>query len=609
MVEAVQSKRNKNTRFRELILNEFSKVKIELLTATFCMLGYIIMTVATPWPLKLIFDHILLNKPAPESMPLLEGLLAQGIMTALVILSVCILVIASLRGAFSYFQTFITARIGYLLVFALRQRLFQHLQSLSLSFHNRSRSGEILSKLTNDTTALKDVFSESILTVATHMLIIISMFTIMMFLNWKLGLIVLSTFPVMFIVLYILHKKIKLRARRLRKQEGKIASRVSEIIRDLPTIQAYGRERYESERFDNANSQNMEEGIRTARLEAAGTRLTEIIGAIGTFMVIMFGSLQVINGAMTPGDVLIFAAYITSIYKPIRHLSKLTTKFSKAAVSVERISDIFDIEPDIRDAPDAIKASNLKGKIVFDHVNFSYDTESKAILKNISFTMEAGQKIALVGASGAGKSTIANLLLRLYDPKQGSIKIDDVDLRKYQRESLREQIGIVPQSAFLFRDTIRENIAYGRLDASDEEIEHAARLSLAHDFIIALPNGYDTIIGEAGCTLSGGQRQRISLARALLKQPSILLMDEPTAALDAESEKQVQDAFKQAFSNHTTLMIAHNFSAIQGFDQILVIKDGCIIEQGHHDKLIAQGGYYYELFCLQKIPYQQSAQA
>ena len=599
------SQRDKSTRFRELVLGELGQVKSGLFVATLCMLGYAIATVATPWPLKLIFDHILLDKAAPEFLPLLGDLLSQGVMIALVVLSTCILVIALLRGVFSYFQTYITARIGYLLVFALRCRLFQHLQSLSLSFHNRSRSGEILSKLTNDTAALKDVFAESILTVATHVLIVTSMFTIMMFLNWKLGLIVLATFPVMFFALYTLHKKIKLRARMLRKQEGRIASRVSEIIRDLPTIQAYGRERYESERFDDANSQNMEEGIRTARLEAVGTRLTEIIGAVGTFMVIMFGSVQVINGAMTPGDVLIFGAYITSIYKPIRHLSKLTTKFSKAAVSVERISDIFDIEPDIKDAPNAIDAPRLKGEIVFERVGFGYDTDGKAVLKDISFAIKPGQKVALVGASGAGKSTIANLVLRLYDPSEGNIKIDGIDLRQYRRESLREQIGIVPQSALLFGDTIRENIAYGMLEASDEEIEQAARLSLAHDFITALPKGYDTIIGEAGCTLSGGQRQRISLARALLKQPAILLMDEPTAALDAESEKLVQDAFKQAFANHTTLMIAHNFSAIQGFDHILVLKDGCIIEQGHHDQLLAQRGYYHELFSLQETSYQR----
>lgn len=600
--------RNKNIRFRELILTELSKVKTGLFTATLCMLGYIIMTVATPWPLKLIFDHILLSKPAPDSMPLLALLLDHGLMTALTVLSVCILIIATMRGIFSYFQTFLTARIGYLLVFALRQRLFHHLQSLSLSFHNRSRSGEILSKLTNDTAALKDVFSESILTVATHVLMITSMFIIMMFLNWKLGLIVLATFPVMFVVLYFLHKKVKLRARRLRKQEGKIASRVSEIIRALPAIQAYGRESYESERFDSANSQNMEEGIRTARLEAAGTRLTEIIAAFGTFMVIMFGSLQVIKGAMTPGDVLIFAAYITSIYKPIRHLSKLTTKFSKAAVSIERISDIFEIEPEIKDSPNAIDAPRLKGEIIFDRVNFGYN-DNRSVLKDISFSIKPGQKVALVGASGAGKSTIANLLLRLYDPSEGNIKIDGIDLRQYRRASLREQIGIVPQSAFLFRDTIRENIGYGRLEASFGEIEQAARLSLAHDFITALPEGYDTIIGESGCTLSGGQRQRISLARALLKQPAILLMDEPTAALDAESEKLVQDAFKQAFANHTTLMIAHNFSAIQGFDHIIVIKDGCIIEQGNHDQLLAQQGYYYELFSFQNTPYRRSAHA
>ena len=583
----------------QLVVAQLAREKRGLVLATLCMVGYTLTTLLVPWPLKLIFDYVLLEKPLPPQLEWLGTLHQHGTYTVLIAISSSILLIAVLRGVFSYYQTFLTSKIGYKMVYSLRSNLFGHLQDLSISFHNRARSGEILNKLTGDTNALKDVFAESVLVIATHLLTVLGMFVIMFILNWKLSLIVLATFPVLFFALYNLYTRIRITGRTQRKQEGRIASRVSETLRSVPMIQAYGREDYERSRFNDANSETMEQGIHSARLEAAASRLAEIIAAIGTMTVVLFGSLQVIKGHMTLGDVLIFSAYIVSIYKPVRHIAKLSTKFSKASVSIERISEIFAIEPEIRDAPDAIKAPPLQGEIAFDNVGFAFD--DKTVLSDTSFHVAAGEKVALVGASGAGKSTIANLILRLYDPATGNICIDNVDIRHYQRESMRAQIAIVPQIPVIFGTSIKENIAYGKLDATNDEIVEAARKSLAHDYIMQLPDQYETIVGEGGSTLSGGQRQRLSLARAIIKNPAIYIMDEPTAALDAESEMYIRNTIQNALSDKTILLIAHQFSTIKEFDRVLVLKDGYIVEQGTHDQLIAMKGHYYKLYSLQVV--------
>ncbi len=588
-----------HSQFRQLVLAQLLRSKSGLILAILCMLGFTLATLLIPWPLKLIFDYVLLARPLPQALSWLQLLQQTGTLSTLLVLSSSILFIAILRGIFSYYQSYLTAKIGCQMVCTLRSELFSHLQSLSMSFHNRARSGEILSKLTSDTNALKDVFAESLLTIATHVLTVASMFVIMFILNWQLSLIVLVTFPLLFLTLHSLYKKIRITVRSQRKQEGRLASRVSETLRSVSMIQAYGREQYESERFDQTNHLTMQQSIRSARLEAGASRIAEIIAAIGTTLVVLFGSLQVIKGNLTLGDILIFSAYITSIYKPIRNIAKLSTKFSKASVSIERISEIFAIEPDIKDSPDAIAAPPLKGDIIFNQVSFGYAQE-QLILRNISCNIKAGQKVALVGTSGAGKSTLANLILRLYDPQQGQVLIDNVDLRHYQRVSLRKQLGIVPQTPVVFGASIQENIAYGKLDASDAEIEQAARQAFAHDFITRLPDGYDTIVGEGGGTLSGGQRQRISLARAIIKQPSIFVMDEPTASLDAESEDYIRNMILNTLAEHTLLLIAHRFSTIQDFDHILVLKDGQIVEQGTHTELVSLGGHYAYLYSRQK---------
>jgi ATP-binding cassette, subfamily B, bacterial len=587
-----------HSRFSKIVLTHLRRVRKDIFFASFCILGSTLTTLIIPWPMKLIFDNVLSDKPLPKVLMPFQDVLAHSDTQTLLILCGSMIGIALIRGFFAYYQLFLTSRIGYLLVYTLRGEVFNHLQRLSLSFHHKTRTGELISKLTSDTNTLKDVFADSALTFTTHILTVTGMLVIMFNLNMQLGLIVLISFPLLFLSIYLIYSKVKYCARNQRHNEGRLASRVSEILSAVPLIQAYGTEDYERERFDADSSRSMKESIRTSRMEAAATRLVEIISAFGTAIVVMFGCLQAIDGKMTPGDVLVFASYMSQIYQPIRQITRLSTRFSRATVSIERINGILETEPEIQDEPDALSVSPLHGDIAFDNVTFSY-VDGNKILDNVSFRIKPGERVALVGASGAGKSTIANLIIRLYDPQKGAVLIDRQNIKQYQRTSLRQEIGVVLQDPVLFGTSIKENIAYGRPDATQEEIEYAAKQVHAHDFIMALPDGYDTLMAESGNTLSGGQRQRISLARALIRQASILIMDEPTSAVDAQSQALIRDAMTRLQQGRTILLIAHQFHTIRDFDRILVLKNGKIVEDGSHNNLMQLGGYYHELYRLQ----------
>lgn len=595
-----KSASKRRTAFSRVVFAHLRCVRKDITLASFCILGSTLTMLIIPWPMKLIFDNVLSDKPWPDVIVTFQHLLGNYNTNTNMLLILCgsMIGIALIRGVFAYYQLFLTSRIGYLLVYTLRGELFNHLQRLSLSFHHRSNSGELLSKLTSDTNTLKDVFADSALTFTTHVLTVMGMLAIMFSLNMQLGLIVLISFPVLFFAIYYIYSRVKYSARNQRHNEGRLASRVAEILSAVPLIQAYGTEDYERERFDADSSKSMKESIRTSRMEAGATRLVEIISAFGTAIVVLFGCLQAMAGKMTPGDVLVFASYMSQIYQPIRQITRLSTRFSRATVSMERINSILETEPDIQDMPNAITVSKLQGEIAFGNVCFSY-VDGKKILDHVSFRIKPGERVALVGASGAGKSTIANLIIRLFDPQQGAILIDGENIKQYQRASLRQEIGVVLQAPVLFGTSIKENISYGRPDATQEEIEDAAKQVHAHDFIMNLPDGYDTLMAESGSTLSGGQRQRICLARALIRQASILIMDEPTSAVDAESQALIRDAMNRLHHGRTILLIAHQFHTIRDFDRILVLKNGSIVEEGDHQKLMQLGGYYHELYSLQ----------
>ena len=595
------------SRFNQIVRAYLWRMRRKLALGFLCIMGSTVVAVVAPWPLKLILDYVLLGQPLREYPQFIGPLLHASPLALLAGIASSQVVIALLAGFFGYYELFFSSDIGYRFVYRLRGELFDHLQRLSLSFHNRARTGELLKNLTGDTNVLRDVFAEYALNFVASSLTIASMFVVMFLLNWKLALVVLASFPVLFLILLYVLRKVRKSARRQRAKEGDLAARLGEVLKALPLVQAFGRQSYERRRFESVSEKSLEQSIRTARTEATAGRWMELISAIGTSIVVLFGGLEVLAGRMTPGDLLVFVAYISRAYKPARTMARLSVRFSTAAASAESIGRILAIDPGIQDAPDAIDAAELRSNIVFDNVSFAYD-DGKPVLRNVSFAIPAGKRVALVGASGAGKSTIANLMLRLYDPVEGRVLIDGVDIRRLRRDSLLREIGVVLQDSILFGTTIRENIAYGKLDATIEEIEQAARTVHAHDFIARLSAGYDEVIGEGGATLSGGERQRICLARALIRQPSILIMDEPTAAVDADSEALIRHAVQRLQDGKTTLLIAHQAQSVRDADHILVLKDGSIVEQGTHEELASLNGHYRELFRLGEAPSKASAQ-
>jgi len=584
----------KGGRLAQIVRHQLAGSKWSLAWAGTCTLGLVLSELARPWPLKVIFDNILLGKPLPRSMSFLHGLLQLGKTASIVAVSSLIVAIALLRGVFAYSQVHVTARLGNQMVHRLRKELFGHLQRLSLSFHSRARAGELLTRIASDTNALKDIFSESIVTVFSQLLTLAAMVVILFLLDWRLTLVVLATVPVLGANLFALYRKARGIARQQRKKEETIAGRISEVLSSVPLVQAFGRERYEEQRFGTESAAYLEESIRNDRIEAASARAVEVISATGTWIVVLFGSLAVLRGNLTIGVILVFVSYLNGMYRPIRNLAKLSTQLSKASVSAGRIAEILEREPEIRDAPDAVEARGFLGEIVFDRVSFGYEGEET--LRGVSFRIVAGERVAVVGASGVGKSTLVSLILRLYEPLEGSISIDGVDIRRFTRESLRREIGLVLQGSILFGTSVKENIAYGKLDATMEEIVAAAKAANADEFIEELPEGYDTILGERGSTLSGGQRQRLAIARALVRRASILLLDEPMTGLDVAAEAKLNEALDRLMAGKTCILITHDLKAAAGADRVLLLEAGRIADSGTHDELLSRSPLYRRLF-------------
>ena len=564
-----------------------------VVVAAVCLLGVIGMDLLAPWPLKVIFDHVLLGHPLPHWLPL-HGLLALGPWPALLAMAGAIAAIALLSGVFSYLQLYKTAQLGFGITHTLRSQLFSHLQRQSLAFHQRNRSGELLTKVASDTNQLRDMFADWALSFAAQLLTVVTMLGVMFWLNWRLAAVVaLSLLPLM-AVIYRLNKRVKANARDQRKYEGRMTSRLNEVLSSIALVQAFGRQQHEEARFQAEIGANFEAGMRSARTAGAITKTIAVVCAAGTALTALLGAQQVLAGRLTPGELLIFLAYVGSLFKPVRGLGKLSGKFSRAAVSAQRVNEILSAEPEIDDAPDAIDIGQPAGEIVFEDVHFSYP-DGKPVLQGVSLRIAAGEHVALVGPSGSGKSTLLALLLRLYEPSSGRILIDGIDIRRFSRHSLRRAIGIVPQDNLLFAVSVRENIAYGQPQADDAAIEQAARHARAHEFIIDLPQGYETELAERGGGLSGGQRQRLCLARALVKDPAVLVLDEPTASVDAVSARLINEAVGRVHRGRTLVTISHQYTDMAAYHRILVLQGGRLVEAGAHEALLQARGPYLAL--------------
>jgi ATP-binding cassette subfamily B protein len=556
-----------------------------------------------PWPLKIVLDNVLKAKPATGRVEvwlhaLIVSIAGTDKLAVIKFAAMAVLAIAVLGALCSYAEKYCTTSVGQWVMHDLRRTLYSHIQRMSLAFHDQSHTGDLISRVTSDIDAVQSFIASGLLGVLISCITIAGMIAIMFWVNWRFTLIALSVVPALFLVVFTYTGRIKKASREVRKKEGEIASVIQEVFTSIRVVKAFAREDYEQHRLEEQSLEGVEIALRARGLKARLAPIVEIIVAAGTALVLWFGGRLALDGGLLPGSLVLFIWYIGKMYKPMQDLSKMTDAYSKAAVGYERICEVLETERDVRDVPGARVAPHLQGKIEFENVSFSYGDGSPT-LSNVSFTIEPGQVAALVGPTGAGKTTVINLIPRFYDPSNGVVKIDDRDVRQLKQKSLREQISFVLQDTILFHGPVWQNIAYGKPDASRAEILHAAELANANEFIEKMPEGYDALVGERGATLSGGQRQRIAIARAIIRNTPILILDEPSSGLDAASEHLVFEALDRLMEGKTCIIVAHRLSTIRRADVIFVVKDGAIVERGKHDELVKAGGLYSELCELQ----------
>jgi subfamily B ATP-binding cassette protein MsbA len=557
------------------------------------------MTLAAPWPLKIILDNVVVGRRlAPWMAGLLKPLLTHGHRVHLAMLAaLAVVCIAILNAAASYLANYFTESVGQWVANDLRMRTYHHLQYLSLRYYDTHQSGVLLSTITADVLTIQNFASSATLGIVVDMITILGMLVIMFFLNWDFTLVAVAVTPLLLLLASRFKKAVKKSTHEVRKQQSNIVAVVQQDLESIRVVTAFGRQELEQEALAAVSHATVAAALKARQVKALLSPIVSIIVAFCIGFVLWRGSLLILAGWMTAGELTVFLSYLGSFFKPVKDLASMNNSIAQTAVAVERIRTILDADTILPEKPDA-REQPIRGEIVFDHVAFAYD-ESCPVLRDVSFTVNPGQMIGVVGPTGGGKSTIMSLIPRFYDPSAGKVLVDGIDVRDYRLQSLRNQIGYVLQETVLFRGSVRDNIAYGREGATDEEIVQAAKLANADEFISRMPNGYQTFVGDRGDTLSGGQRQRIGIARAIIRNNPILILDEPTAALDTESERLVIEALERLMKGRTVLTIAHRLSTIRDADKIIVLKEGVVAEQGTHDQLLALGGTYAELYSVQ----------
>lgn len=509
-------------------------------------------------------------------------------------LALTAVVLYVVKGLFSYAQHYCLAYLGHSVVRDIRNDLLSRVLYLPLGYHQSARKGEIISKVTNDINNLQTAVGQGLGEFINQVVTGVGIIVIIFVLDYRLATAACLVLPLIAFLVWVLSRRLRFLARQVQAKLADISAGLQEVLSGIRVVKAYRAEKKELENLQGENQRSFAINMKSTRIMAGVLPLIEVISVIGLLIVVWFGSKEVIAGRITAGTLVSFITYLGMTSGPITSLSRIISLFQQAFASAERVFELMDEPEEVSSEEAKAELVVREGRIEFQNLSFSYAEEE--VLHNISFTIEPGEVVALVGPSGSGKTTIANLLMRFYNPDSGRILIDGADIAAVTLSSLRSQIGLVPQETFLFAGTVFDSIAYGRKEATRQEVETAAKRANAHEFIMQLPNGYDTLIGEEGASLSGGQRQRVAIARAILKDPKILILDEATSALDAESVKAVQDGFELLKEGRTALVIAHRLSTIKNADRILVLKDGCIVESGTHDELMALGGIYYSLY-------------
>lgn len=564
------------------ILSYIKPYMHRLLFAMVCTIMAAAGNLYIPWIIKDMIDEVLADK---------NGTMLNWIAASIIAIFI-------VRGLFWYGQNYLMSYVGQSVIIDIRAAVFKKLQRLSVSFYDKNKTGTIMSYVTNDVNALQSAMVENTIEMITEGFILIGSVVAMIYLDWRLTLFTVCTFPVVLWFMEFFGKKIRKTGGRIQECTADITSVLQESVASARVIKSFVREDYEVDRFDVENKANFRANMKNAQLMATLTPVVELVAAIGVTMIIWYGGNNVINGTITAGSLVAFLTYAVNISNPIKRLTRVIGNIQKALAAAQRVFMIIDMPEEIAESRDAKQLPEVSGKVEFQNVSFAYNDKGN-VITDLSFSVKPGEVIAIVGPSGAGKSTIANLLLRFYDVNKGDIKIDGHSVREVTLDSLREQVGIVPQETMLFNGSVYNNILYGRLDATKEEIEAAAKAANAHDFIMQLTDGYETKLGDRGVNLSGGQRQRIAIARAILKNPRILILDEATSALDTESERVVQEALDRLMVGRTSFVIAHRLSTVKNADKILVLEKGNLVESGTHDELLALDGLYAHLYKIQ----------
>lgn len=564
------------------ILSYIKPYMHRLLFAMVCTIMAAAGNLYIPWIIKDMIDEVLADK---------NGTMLNWIAASIIAIFI-------VRGLFWYGQNYLMSYVGQSVIIDIRAAVFKKLQRLSVSFYDKNKTGTIMSYVTNDVNALQSAMVENTIEMITEGFILIGSVVAMIYLDWRLTLFTVCTFPVVLWFMEFFGKKIRKTSGRIQECTADITSVLQESVASARVIKSFVREDYEVDRFDVENKANFRANMKNAQLMATLTPVVELVAAIGVTMIIWYGGNNVINGTITAGSLVAFLTYAVNISNPIKRLTRVIGNIQKALAAAQRVFMIIDMPEEIAESRDAKQLPEVSGKVEFQNVSFAYNDKGN-VITDLSFSVKPGEVIAIVGPSGAGKSTIANLLPRFYDVNKGDIKIDGHSVREVTLDSLREQVGIVPQETMLFNGSVYNNILYGRLDATKEEIEAAAKAANAHDFIMQLTDGYETKLGDRGVNLSGGQRQRIAIARAILKNPRILILDEATSALDTESERVVQEALDRLMVGRTSFVIAHRLSTVKNADKILVLEKGNLVESGTHDELLALDGLYAHLYKIQ----------